>query len=59
MAIKNLRTVKKAAAETGASISLLKRLMKAGRLTSYKINSATYISLVEFEKLAQPTKREE
>lgn len=54
MATKNLRTIKKAAAETGVSISYFKQLLREGKLTRYKINSATYVSLVEFEKLAQP-----
>lgn len=55
MATKNLRTIKKAASETGASISYFKQLIREGKLTRYKINSATYVSLVEFENLAQPT----
>ena len=52
--MKNLRTVKKASQETGASISFFKQLLREGMLTRYKINSATYISLTEFEALAQP-----
>lgn len=49
---KLLRTVKKAAAETGASESFLKQLLEEGKLTRYKINTATYISLIEFENIA-------
>ena len=51
---KNLRTLKKANAETGASISYFKQLIREGKLTRYKINTATYVSLVEFENLAIP-----
>lgn len=50
----NLRTIKKAASETGASISYFKQLIREGKLTRYQINSAIYVSLVEFENLAQP-----
>jgi hypothetical protein len=50
---KNLRTIKKAHQETGASISYFKQLLREGKLNRYKINSATYISLAEFENLAQ------
>lgn len=53
---KNLRTIKKAHLETGASISYFKQLLREGKLTRYKINSATYVSLSEFEKIAQPSK---
>lgn len=56
METKNLRTIKKAHLETGASISYFKQLLREGKLTRYKINSATYVSLSEFENLAQPTK---
>jgi hypothetical protein len=49
---KNLRTIKKAHAETGASQSYFRQLLRDGKLTRYKINSATYISLTEFEELA-------
>jgi len=51
---KNLRTLKKAHFETGASISYFKQLLREGKLKRYKINSATYVSLTEFEELAQP-----
>lgn len=54
---KLLRTVKKAAAETGASESFLKQLLEEGKLTRYKINTATYISLIEFESIAKPVKK--
>jgi hypothetical protein len=54
----NLRTLKKASAEIGTSISFLKQLIREGKLTRYKINSATFISLTEFEKLAFPVDRE-
>ena len=50
----NLRTVKKASLETGASQSFLKQLLREEKLTRYKVNSATYVSLVEFEKIATP-----
>lgn len=51
---KKLVTIKKAHLETGASISYFKQLLREGKLTRFKINSATYVSLVEFENLAQP-----
>lgn len=51
---KNLRTIKKASQEIGASESFLKQLIREGQLKRYKLNSATYISLAEFERLAQP-----
>lgn len=56
--LKELRTVKKAAEITGASESFLERLLSEGRLTRYKIKSATYISLVEFESIAIAVKKE-
>lgn len=52
--MKQLRTIKKASAETGASTSFLTQLLEEGKLTRYKINTATYISLVEFESIAKP-----
>lgn len=52
---KNLRTIKKAHIETGVSISFFKQLLREGKLKRYKVNSATYISLTEFEKLAIPS----
>jgi len=53
---KQLRTIKRASLETGVSISFFKKLLQEGRLKRYKINSATYLSLKEFEELAQPAK---
>jgi hypothetical protein len=53
MKSKNLRTLKKAHEETGVSISYFKQLLREGKLKRYKINSATYISLTEFENIAQ------
>lgn len=54
---KALRTIKKAAEITGASTSFLTQLLEEGKLTRYKINTATYISLVEFENIARPIKK--
>lgn len=54
MQTKKLRTIKKAHQETGASISYFKQLLREGKLSRYKINSATYVSLTEFENLAKP-----
>ncbi|MBX2893969.1 MAG: hypothetical protein KF763_00900 [Cyclobacteriaceae bacterium] len=51
---KQLMTVKAASIKTGASISFLKKLLQEGRLKRYRINSAVYLSLTEFEKIAQP-----
>jgi hypothetical protein len=50
----HLKTLKKASEEIGISVSFLKQLIREGKLTRYKINSATYISITEFEKLAKP-----
>lgn len=55
--LKELRTVKKAAEVTGASERFLVQLMEEGQLTRYKINTATYISLVELESIAKPVKK--
>jgi hypothetical protein len=55
MEAKNLVTVKKAHEVTGASISFFKQLLREKKLTKFKVNSATYVSLAEFEKIAQPT----
>lgn len=52
--LKELRSVKKASQLTGASERFLERLLNEGMLTRYKIKSATYISLVEFEQIAVP-----
>ena len=56
--MKQLRTIKKAAAETGASQAFLRRLLMDGVLTTFKINTATYISMTEFESIAIPIKKE-
>ena len=47
-----LRTPRKIVEETGVSISFLKTLMNGGVLTRYRIRSAIFISLSEFENLA-------
>lgn len=54
---KALRTIRKAAEVTGASERFFNQLLEEGKLTRYKINTATYISLVEFESIAKPVKR--
>jgi hypothetical protein len=54
MSEKRLVTIKKAHLETGASVSYFKQLIRERKLTRYKINSATYVSLVEFESIATP-----
>lgn len=51
---KELRTIKRVAEVTGASERFLVQLLTEGKLTRYKINTATYISLIEFEQLAKP-----
>jgi hypothetical protein len=51
---KRLVTIKKAHQETGVSPSFFKQLLREGKLTRFKINSATYVSLREFEQIAQP-----
>jgi hypothetical protein len=51
---KRLRTIKKAAQETGASQSYFKQLLREKKLTRYKINSSTYVSMAEFEAIAKP-----
>jgi hypothetical protein len=48
----NLKTLKKAHLEIGVSVGFLKQLIREGKLTRYKINSATYISMTEFETIA-------
>lgn len=50
----NLVTLKKASELTGVSVSFFKQLLREQNLKRYKVHSATYISLTEFEKLAQP-----
>ena len=54
MTEKKLVTIKKASQETGASVSYFKQLLRERKLTRFKINSATYVSLVEFESIAKP-----
>lgn len=54
---KALRTIKKAAEVTGASERFLQQLLEEGKLTRYKINTATYISLTEFESIAKPVRK--
>lgn len=51
---KRLRTIKRASAETGVSQSFLRKLLQQGKLTTYRIHSAVYVSLLEFEMLAKP-----
>lgn len=51
---RNLVTIKKAHQLTGASTSFFKQLLREKKLTKFKVNSATYISLTEFENIAQP-----
>jgi len=52
MTDKRLRTIKKASAEIGASTSFLRRLVREKKLTAYRVHTALYISLAEFEALA-------
>lgn len=54
-----LRTIKKASQETGASTRFLEQLLTEGKLTRYKINSATYVSMAEFEGIAIPIKKQQ
>ena len=54
VAVLRLRTIKRASEETGTSQSFLKMLLRTKRLRRYKINSATFLSLAEFEKVALP-----
>lgn len=49
---KLLRTVKRASFETGVSQSFFRKLVREKKLKRYSINSALYISLVEFQELA-------
>lgn len=51
---KQLVTIKKASALTGSSPSFFRQLLREGKLTTHKINSATFVSLVEFEHIAKP-----
>lgn len=50
---KKLRTIKRLHEECGISISYIKQLLRTGKLTRFKIGSATYVSLTEFEQIAQ------
>jgi predicted HTH domain antitoxin len=50
---KNLVTIKRASEITGASTSFFKQLLRERKLVRYKINTATYISMSEFENIAQ------
>lgn len=56
--VKNLRTIKRASEETGASESFLKKLLQEGVLKTYKIKTATYLSLAEFEEAAVVVKKQ-
>lgn len=56
--MKHLRTIKKAASETGASPRFLQQLTEEGMLTKHYIKSAVYISLTEFEAIATPVKKQ-
>jgi hypothetical protein len=51
----NLRTIKRASQETGASQSFFRQLIREGKLKKYSVNTAVYVSLAEFEKICQPT----
>lgn len=55
--LKHLMTVKKLSATTGISESFIWYLLGEGRLTTYKINSSTLVSLIEFESIARPMQR--
>jgi hypothetical protein len=54
---KKLRTVKKASLEIGASQGFFRQLLREGKLKKYCINSAVYVDLVEFERLADGSHR--
>jgi len=56
---KRLRTLKQASQETGSSISFFKQLVREQKLTKYSVNSAVYVSLAEFEKIAKPVVQKE
>lgn len=49
----NLVTIKKASELTGASASFFKQLLREKKLRRYKVHSATYISLTEFQAIAE------
>jgi hypothetical protein len=54
---RKLVTIKKAHQETGASQSFFKQLLREGKLTKFRVNTAVYVSLTEFQNIAQPDKR--
>lgn len=56
MTDKRLRTLKKFCEETGSSKSFIYDLLRAGVLRRYKIQDVLYVSLTEFESVAQPVK---
>lgn len=56
--VKNLKTIKKAAQETGASTRFLEHLLKEGLLKRHKIKSATFISMTELESIAVEVKKQ-
>jgi hypothetical protein len=49
-----LVTIKKMHTTTGASQSFIKQLIREKKLTRYRINSAVYVSMAEFESTAKP-----
>jgi len=51
----NLVSIKKASELTGSSQSFFKQLLREKKLIRFKIHSATFVSLSQFEKIAQPT----
>jgi hypothetical protein len=51
---RKLVTVKMASQLTGASRSFFRQLIREHKLRKFKINTAVYVDLREFEKLAQP-----
>jgi len=54
MTDRRLRTMKKICQETGSSRTFIYDLLRAKALRRYKIQDVLYISLAEFEALAQP-----
>lgn len=54
MTDKRLRTVKKICQETGSSRTFIYDLLRGGALRRYKIQDVLYVSLAEFESIAQP-----
>jgi hypothetical protein len=51
---KKLTTIKKLSLDTGTSTSFIKQLIREGKLKRYRINSAVFISVNEFEQIALP-----